>query len=113
MGQPGRISLGQAVTPRGLVARPGYDRVTGPGSVTGHVTRPILGPASTLGVKLTILGDARGWWVGSVSLLIAETRMPTAGVEPAIQDIGYRIQDGPSTTILQETILWEVVACDD
>ena len=35
MGQPGRISLGQAVTPRGLVARPGYDRVTGPGSVTG------------------------------------------------------------------------------
>ena len=35
MGQPGCISLGQAVTPRGLVARPGYDRVTGPGSVTG------------------------------------------------------------------------------
>ena len=40
MGPPGRISLGQAVTPRGLAARPGYDRVTGPGSVTGlgHVT---------------------------------------------------------------------------
>ena len=35
MGQPGRISLGQAVTPRGLAARPGYDRVTGPRSVTG------------------------------------------------------------------------------
>ena len=30
-----------------------------------------------------------------VSLLIAETRMPTA--ELAIQDIGSRIQDGPST----------------
>ena len=53
MGQPGRNSLGQAVTPRGLAARPGYDRVnrsviglgllpdlSGPGSVTGlgHVT---------------------------------------------------------------------------
>ena len=35
MRQPGRISLVQAVTPRGLVARPGYDRVTGPGSVAG------------------------------------------------------------------------------
>ena len=28
MGQPGRISLGQAVTPRGLAARPGYDCMT-------------------------------------------------------------------------------------
>ena len=35
MGQPRRISLGQAVTLRGLAARPGYDRMTGPGSVTG------------------------------------------------------------------------------
>ena len=65
MGQSGRISLGQAVTLRGLVARPGYDHITGSGSVTGlglscdrsgpgsvtghgHVTRRILGPASTL-----------------------------------------------------------------
>ena len=36
-------------------------------------------------------GDAWGWWVGSVSLLIAETRMPTAGIELAVY-IGSRIQ---------------------
>ena len=33
MGQPGRISVGQAVTLIGLAARPGCDRVTGPGQL--------------------------------------------------------------------------------
>ena len=51
MGQPGRISLGQAVTPRGLAARPGYDRVTGPGSVTGlGLSRDRSGPGSVTGL---------------------------------------------------------------
>ena len=35
IGQPGCISLGQAVTLRELAAKPGYVRMTGPGSVTG------------------------------------------------------------------------------
>ena len=51
MGQPGRISLGQAVTPRGLAARPGYDRVTGPGSVTSlGLSRDWSGPGSVTGL---------------------------------------------------------------
>ena len=51
MGQPGRISLGQAVTPRGLAAMPGYDRVTGPGSVTGlGLLRDRSGPGSVTGL---------------------------------------------------------------
>jgi len=49
MGQPSRISLGQAVTPRGLAVRPGYDRVTGPGSVTGlGLSRDRSGPGSVI-----------------------------------------------------------------
>ena len=51
MGQPGRISLGQAVTLRGLVARPGYDRVTSPGSVTGlGLSHNRSGPGSVTGL---------------------------------------------------------------
>ena len=51
MGQPSRISLGQAVTPRGLAARPGYDRVTGPESVTGRGRlRDRSGPGSVTGL---------------------------------------------------------------
>ena len=45
MGQPG------TATPRGLAARPGYDRVTGPGSVTGlGLSRDRSGPGSVTGL---------------------------------------------------------------
>ena len=51
MGQPGRISLGQAVTLIGLVARSGYNRVTGPGSVTGlGLSHDQSGPGSVTGL---------------------------------------------------------------
>ena len=53
--EPGHISLGQAVTPRGLAARPAYGRVTGPGcdvlgqSVTGlGLSRQDLGQLQVL-----------------------------------------------------------------
>ena len=51
MGQPGGISQGPAVTPRGLVARPGFGCVTGPGSVTGlGLSRDQSEPGSVTGL---------------------------------------------------------------
>ena len=44
MGQPGRISLGPALTPRGLAARPGY----------GHVTRQEMGQLQVLDTWLWV-----------------------------------------------------------
>ena len=44
------------MTPRGLVTRPGYDRVTGPESVTGlGLSRDRSGPGSVTGLGHVIV----------------------------------------------------------
>ena len=102
MGQPGRISLGQAVTPRGLAARPGYDCMTKQDRTGQDRTGQDRTGQDRTGQDRTgqdRTGRAR--WKRRklrVSLLIAVTRMPTAGVEPETnasiktQDREYSVQ---------------------
>ena len=112
MGQPGRISLGQAVTPRGLAVRPGYDCETKQDRTgqdrtgqdrTGQdrTGQDRTGQDRTGQDRTGQDRTGRARWKRRklrVSLLIAVTRMPTAGVEAETnasiktQDREYSVQ---------------------